>query len=156
MRKNSGKTKTTGVTTMSCLGYPHMHVWWNLVRGHMSYRGAHKLCILVRGPRCHLTKPCNVMEWLCLVLVSNHLCACFCTDYALQSNALSAKQIGKSVEHWTSSADCWKIYYQCWRTAHSCTIHFAAWCLIPRSSSHLQCCLWCSPERVSNTGITLV
>jgi len=31
-RRNSGKTKTIGI------GYPHIHVWWNSVRGHLSYR----------------------------------------------------------------------------------------------------------------------
>jgi len=36
-RRNSGKTKTTGITTISRL--PDVHVWWNLVWGHLSYRG---------------------------------------------------------------------------------------------------------------------
>ena len=74
------------------------------------------------------------------------------TDSKLTCSELFAEQVSQPVKHWASSAHCRTLHYQCRRTPHSRTIHTAARCLVPRSATNLQCRLWCSQERVPNTG----
>ena len=60
MRMNFGKSKTTGIITISRLP-SYLMVKFS---SRAFELGAHKLCILANGPRGCLTKPWNVVEWL--------------------------------------------------------------------------------------------